>query len=989
MAHRFSLRWLAVLFCLMGIALGHAHAQLDDTRDMVLSAQERQRLSDVLNQTIDPNALNLTKTEKYRDKVMAAHLLGDQTRMGELLKAWLALDPSGDAKWKLVEWHWNAGQRDAAFQVVNELIQERREPTQNVRLRAQYAYYLLQENNLSEALVHMTKAEEIIKYEFRNVPRRGSMPFWIARSELEYFLVKSELEAMQGKWGAAIESSKLAVAKGKELFRMTSMVNNEDYASMGRRVMLMTQAQLGMRQTDAGLYADAEWTYRDTMKLVKQYGFNENQLPVLYDRVADLYNASGQFSDGLLFGKRSEAILAARNIDAKSTRWLQTQQRINVALAGQDKWPELVKRIDETNALIKDTQLQNIAEQPDLFALAYLQVKRTDNALALIEPQLKRQTANVGEDHFLTALTRGLYATALLQKGQSALARPLFEKTLKHFTAPESVTGDFAETAMQRKIKRFISHNYMQLLAQTATTNTADAQLLFQVADRVGASSVQQALTEAAVRAGVNVPGLADIIRKEQDARNEVTTLNAYIANQNAETNEKRNPQIVEQMRQRKLQIESQRKEYKAQIQKQFPEYFQLIQPRSPSHLEIAQQLAADELFVSIMPMEDKTYVWAIDATRAIQFHIAALGEQDIDKLVTHIRKTLDVAEMGNKAPAFDHAGAHRLYQALLGPMEKQLDKKSHLIISTHGALAKLPFAVLVKTPPTANASSVDWLIKDHAISHIPSASGWLSLKNLKSPPHAQPTLLAWGDPAFDPKQSAAQGNASSTVRAAVNTRSGEVSRNVLDADAYLTYSKLPPLPETREEVLALANILSADPKQDVILGTEATRQSVLKSNRSGLLAKKQVVVFATHGLLAGDLPNLNQPALAMAATTDPKESPLLTLEDVLSLQLQADWVVLSACNTAGADGKAEEALSGLARGFFFAGSKSLLVTHWSVESESAMRLTTQTFRSYHQDPRMRRSEALRQAMLATMGNAKFSHPTYWAPYALVGEGGR
>jgi len=174
-----------------------------------------------------------------------------------------------------------------------------------------------------------------------------------------------------------------------------------------------------------------------------------------------------------------------------------------------------------------------------------------------------------------------------------------------------------------------------------------------------------------------------------------------------------------------------------------------------------------------------------------------------------------------------------------------------------------------------------------------------------------------------------------------------------------------------------------------VILGSEATRQSVLKSNRSGVLAKKQVVVFATHGLLAGDLPNLNQPALAMATNADPKESPLLTLEDVLTLQLQADWVVLSACNTAGADGKAEEALSGLARGFFFAGSKSLLVTHWSVESESAMRLTTKTFSSYQQDPQMRRSEALRQAMLTTMATPKFSHPTYWAPYALVGEGGR
>jgi CHAT domain-containing protein len=988
-------RWheaILLTFTLIGLLAApvrHAYAQLDDTQDMVLSAQERQRLMGVLNQPIDPNALNLTKSEKYREQVMAAHLLGDQVRVGELLKAWLAFEPAGDAKWKLTEWNWNAGQRDTALKLLSELTQERREPTQNVRLRAQHAFYMLQENNLAEAATQLAKAEEIIKYEFRNVPRRGSMPFWIARAELEFHLVKSELEAAQGKWAAAIDTSKLAVVKSKDILRMTSMVNNEDYASMGRRVVLMTQTQLGMRQTDSGLYADAEWTYRDTIKLVKQYGFNENQLPVLYDRIADLYNAAGQFNDGLLFGKKSEAIFVARQMDTKSTRWLQTQQRINTALAGQDKWPELVKRIDDTTERLKDTNLQGIIDQPELHALAYLHVKRTDTALALLEPQLKRQTANVGEDHFLTALTRGLYATALLQKGQGSAARPLFERTLQHFTSPESVTGDFSETAMQRKIKRFISQHYMQLLAQTATTNKADAQLLFQVADRVGASSVQQALTEAAVRAGVNVPGLADIIRKEQDAKNEVASLNVYIANQNAETNEKRNPQVVEQMRQRKLEIEAQRKGYKAQIQKQFPEYFQLIQPKSPSHTEIAQQLRPDELFVTIMPMDDKTYVWAIDASRDIYFHSVALTESEIDKLVTNIRKTLDVAELGSKAPAFDHASSHRLFQALLGPIEKQLDKKTHLIVSTNGPLAKLPFAVLVRSPSSTTPSQTAWLIKDVAISHIPSASGWLALKNLRPQQHSHPTLMAWGDPAFDPKATATHTSAASAVRAVASTRATSASNNVLDADAYLTYSKLPPLPETRDEVLELAKIMSADPKQDVILGAEATRQSVLKSNRSGLLAKKQVVVFATHGLLAGDLPNLNQPALAMAGNADPKESPLLTLEDVLSLQLQADWVVLSACNTAGADGKAEEALSGLARGFFFAGSRSLLVTHWSVESESAMRLTTQTFSTYQKDPQIRRSEALRQAMLTTMATPKFSHPTYWAPYALVGEGGR
>jgi len=172
-------------------------------------------------------------------------------------------------------------------------------------------------------------------------------------------------------------------------------------------------------------------------------------------------------------------------------------------------------------------------------------------------------------------------------------------------------------------------------------------------------------------------------------------------------------------------------------------------------------------------------------------------------------------------------------------------------------------------------------------------------------------------------------------------------------------------------------------------LGASATRESVLKSSSQGILLKKRVVVFATHGLRPGDLPGLNEPALAMAANSDKTQSPLLTLQDVMGLRMNADWTVLSACNTAGADGKAGEALSGLARGFFFAGSRSLLVTHWSVESDSAMLLTTYTFDTYKKDQTIRRDDSLRLAMLDVMKNPKYSHPAFWAPYALVGDGGR
>jgi len=139
----------------------------------------------------------------------------------------------------------------------------------------------------------------------------------------------------------------------------------------------------------------------------------------------------------------------------------------------------------------------------------------------------------------------------------------------------------------------------------------------------------------------------------------------------------------------------------------------------------------------------------------------------------------------------------------------------------------------------------------------------------------------------------------------------------------------------------------------------------------------------------------LKEPALVLTPPERPSEEDngLLGLEDILSLKLaNADWVILSACNTAAADGSSE-GLSGLVRAFFFTGTPSLLVSHWSVDDRATQALMTEVFRRYARDKTVARSEALRQGMLALMSSAKgnnayFAHPFAWAPFFLVGEGG-
>ncbi|MCH7889817.1 MAG: CHAT domain-containing protein, partial [Proteobacteria bacterium] len=157
---------------------------------------------------------------------------------------------------------------------------------------------------------------------------------------------------------------------------------------------------------------------------------------------------------------------------------------------------------------------------------------------------------------------------------------------------------------------------------------------------------------------------------------------------------------------------------------------------------------------------------------------------------------------------------------------------------------------------------------------------------------------------------------------------------------------------------------------------------------------------FATHGLVPGDLNGLTQPALALSSpeVAGGGGDGLLTMGEILALKLDADWVVLSACNTASGAGAGAEAISGLGRAFFYAGTRALLVSNWPVETTSAKALTTDVFRRQAADPGLSRAEALRQAMLALIdgpglvdgeGRSVFSyaHPIFWAPFSLIGDG--
>jgi CHAT domain-containing protein len=237
----------------------------------------------------------------------------------------------------------------------------------------------------------------------------------------------------------------------------------------------------------------------------------------------------------------------------------------------------------------------------------------------------------------------------------------------------------------------------------------------------------------------------------------------------------------------------------------------------------------------------------------------------------------------------------------------------------------------------------------------------------------------------FDPAERAkALGERrASRTRVAVTRRYGEFWQGA-GIDRARARS-LPSLLDTADELNSVAKKLGAA-AGDVHLGSDASETVVKRT----ALADYRVIYFATHGLVAGDVVALGEPSLALTLPKQPNEldDGLLTASEVAQLKINADWVVLSAFNTAAADRPGAGALSGLARAFFYAGARALLVAHWSVDSEAATRLTTCAIMTA--DPKLGRAAALSNAMPAYVndnGSPLNAYPAFWAPFSIIGEG--
>ena len=539
-----------------------------------------------------------------------------------------------------------------------------------------------------------------------------------------------------------------------------------------------------------------------------------------------------------------------------------------------------------------------------------------------------------------------------------------------------------------------------------------------QIVQRGALSNTGSTVAQVAARLASSDPALRDLVRQREETESPRARLEERLSAVLALAPAQRRSEdatIKSELDGRATVIA----EIDAQLKSRFPSYFELVRPAPLAVADIRALLTADEAMVVLVTSYDETYVWAVTSETVI-WHRVDLTVTQLTSAVTALRATLDLdklelAEKG-QAPLFDLALSHYLYQKLLGPLEDAIVAKRHVLFVPHGPLTSLPLHLLVTGGPLVNLPTMQhlglfrdahWLVRRHAISVLPSVDSLKGLRGLAQRRRTdQRPLIGIANPTFGLKRVAAapapakppRGKQPAKQTAAVAPtspllRSARTQTRSLSAFWGGTainqgaLRSLPPLPETEAELRTVARHLKAD-NRDLLFGAAATETNV----RSLDLTQFRVVYFATHGLVAGDLKGLGEPALALTIPASPSEADdgLLTASEVSQLRLDADWVVLAACNTAAGNHPGAEALSGLARAFFHAGAKALLVSHWPVGSEAAAKLTTLTFEIQQSDGKIGKAEALQQAMLRFLGDDKdpwAGYPAFWAPFTVIGDG--
>jgi CHAT domain-containing protein len=589
-----------------------------------------------------------------------------------------------------------------------------------------------------------------------------------------------------------------------------------------------------------------------------------------------------------------------------------------------------------------------------------------------------RHAGTAAEGGLLLALGR-----AQVGAGQEDAALATYGRAFELFQAQRGALGASADDAAP----------YFDLLIKRIGSDPARADdyqaRFFSAASSVVSNATAQTVSKLAARVASGDTAVTGLVRALEDTRRELRATEAQAANLQAQNAYAGPARTETEARLKSLQEQSDGLE--AQLLAANPRYAQLVSSQA-SLPDLQKSLAKDEVYVKILLLDSRGYGLLVSPTAAKPYAIE-LTRGTAGAAVRRLRAPFEAEDT---LPAFDVAASHKLFQQLFGPVASEVMAAHRLVYEPDGALISLPVGTLVTSDPSdvlagvapgadPDYRKVAWLGAKVDSALVLSAASFMQSRAF-APSRASKSFLGFADPAT-PSRSDDRAYAS-VVRRSVSLRTERDLSSICE-NTRLALLQMPALPDTADEVRQVGASIAGNQGEQIVAGQAFTDDGV-KARKD--LSDYKILYFATHGLLPQPSACLPEPALMTSVGLGDSDG-LLDASEILDLKLDADLVVLSACDTGGGGGDAAtsglqgggEALGGLTRAVIYAGGRSLIVSHWSVDSAATVRLMTGMFSA----TAATKAGALTQAQVALQQSQQFSHPYYWAPFTIVGDGSR
>lgn len=817
--------------------------------------------------------------------------------------------------------------------------------------------------------------------------------------------------------------------QAEKLYRRALAIKEKTWGSEHPDVALSLNNLAGIYKS-LGNYADAEPLYKRALAIYeKKLGPDHPDVAISLNNLAILYKIQGAYPQATLLQKRAlEIIEKALGPDHPNVAlFLNNLAGLYRAQGAYTQAEPLQKRALAIQEKTLGPDHSNVATSLNDLAGLY----RLQGAYAQAEPLQKRalaiQEKSLGPDHSDVATSLNNLAGLYQLQGSYDHAEPLFKRAQDIFNktlGPDHpfvainlynlakiyqlqnrmdeallfsrsgyrifrnrflrASSDSALSQNEKQSIRWNFTNHLGLLAKARQLpQLSNPELLhesFEASQLAQASSTGEVVAKMAARFAAGTDALALKARERQDLVLRLQRFDADLVKAASLDPARRNAALEQQMRNDSVAVTNRLSELDAELAKNFPEYAELASPKPLSIAETQKLLGKEEALLTYTVTDKATYLFVLRADKAELIEIP-IGADALSAAVQQLRHRLDPS-LNPNLRAFDVNAAHEIYLQVMAPAGPYLAGATHLMLVLDGALQSLPFSVLVseapKTPISrpADHRQVAWLAHRYAFTTLPSVSALRALRTFARQEIGKQPFVGFGDPVLEGDAGQKKNLAMSEIL---------TIRNIADVE---TLRKATRLPETAIELKTMARIMNVGEKQ-VFLQERATETKVKNLN----LSDYRTVAFSTHGVMAGELKGISEPGLVL---TPPKmgtalDDGYLSASEIAQLSLKADWVLLSACNTAASDGTpGAEGLAGLAKAFFYAGARSLLVSHWPVDSVATMELQTMLFREYAKRPEAGKAAALRRAMLAAMNsgkNSRYAHPLFWAPFVVAGEG--